>query len=306
MTPEQNTAPLPLYKYVSMNDLRRILESSIRFTQPSAFNDPFELLPEMVMPADEPQRRINVAFDILAKRRILSEEEVKAIPDGWGSSDVMSRDIVQQLSKLIGILSLSRVRDSLLMWSHYADQYAGAVVEFDGSHEFFAGQIEVEYRSTRPRRHLNSYLSGVPVPVAELCVKSDQWAYEQEVRVIRTLSECEESSNDRRRFPVFIRRLPADAIKSVILGERTTVGDQREVFERVKHTNISLSLAAVDNSGFAFREELIKFGVPVSEVGPMMSPRTANIFSDWQTQRGEFARWMIEHHPLSKVVNRPV
>jgi hypothetical protein len=25
------------------------------------------------------------------------------------------------------------------MWSHYADQYAGAVVEFDSGHEFFAG-----------------------------------------------------------------------------------------------------------------------------------------------------------------------
>jgi hypothetical protein len=38
----------------------------------------------------------------------------------------------------------------------------------------------------------------------------------------------------------------------------------------------------------------------------MMSPRTAHIFSDQQTQRGEFARWMVEHHPMSKVVNRPV
>lgn len=31
------------------------------------------------------------------------------------------------------------------MWSHYADQYAGAVVEFDGPYEFFDGQIDVEY-----------------------------------------------------------------------------------------------------------------------------------------------------------------
>jgi hypothetical protein len=59
-------------------------------------------------------------------------------------------------------------------------------------------------------------------------------------------------------------------------------------------------------SGFAFREERIKFGVPISKMGPMMSPRTAHIFSDRQSQRGEFARWMVEHHPLSKVVNRPV
>ena len=66
------------------------------------------------------------------------------------------------------------------------------------------------------------------------------------------------------------------------------------------------SLAAVDHSSFAFREERIKFGVPISKMGPMMSPRTAHIFSDQQNHRGEFARWMVEHHPMSKVVNRPV
>ena len=100
----------------------------------------------------------------------------------------MSRDIVQQLNQLIGILSLSRTRNSLLMWSHYADQYAGAVVAFDGSHDFFSGQIDIEYRPTRPRRHVQSYLAGTPIPVAELCAKSDQWAYEREVRVIRSLA----------------------------------------------------------------------------------------------------------------------
>ena len=275
-----HSASPPLYKYVNIDGLRRILEGSIRFTQPSAFNDPFELLPEIIMPANEQARQINVSFDILADRRVLSDGKVETIPDGCGSSDAMSRDIVQQLNQLIGILSLSRVRDSLLMWSHYADQYAGAVVEFDGSHEFFSGQIDIEYIPMRPRRHLNSYLAGAPIPVAELCTKSDQWYYEREVRVIRRLSECRESARDPRGFLVFVRPIPVEAIKSVILGERTTVSEQREIFGRVMDTNISLSLAAVDHSGFAFREERIKFGVPISQMRPMMSPRTAHIFSD--------------------------
>ena len=60
-------------------------------------------------------------------------------------------------------------------------------------------------------------------------------------------------------FPVFVRPIPVEAIKSVILGERTTVAEQREIFGRVMDTNIALSLAAIDHSGFAFREERIKF-----------------------------------------------
>ena len=66
----------------------------------------------------------------------------------------------------------------------------GAAVEFDGSHEFFAGQIDIDYRPTRPRRHVEVYLKGAPIPVAELCAKSDQCAYEQEVKLVRTLPDC--------------------------------------------------------------------------------------------------------------------
>ena len=297
-----------LYKYVDIAGLRRLLEGTVRFTQPSAFNDPFELLPEIVIPDGEPEHRINISFDIMAARRLPPVGELDELPDQSRASDATSRDIVQQLNSLIGILSLSRIKDSLLMWSHYADQYAGAVIEFDGAHEFFAGQLDVEYRPLRPRKHLSAYSAQhQPVPVAELCAKSDHWRYEQEVRVIRVLADCERAAlDDRRGFPVYLRKMPIECIKSVILGERTSVTDQRDIYARVKDTKIALSLAAVDHTGYSFRFERIKFDVPVSEVGPMMSPRTAHIFSGSPSQRGEFARWMVEKHPLSKIVNKPV
>jgi hypothetical protein len=293
-----------LFKYVSIAGLRRILGGLIRFTQPSAFNDPFELLPEIITPLDAQERPITLSFDIVSGRPAMSARALETIPDGCGSSDAMSRDIVQQLNQLIGILSLTHANDSLLMWSHYADQYAGAVVGFDGSHDFFRGQIDVEYRSTRPKRHVDSYLTGTPVSVAELCTKSKQWEYEQEVRVIRQLSVCQSSATDSRGFPVFVKSVPIEAIKTVILGERTPVNEQREIFARIMETDVSLSLLAVDHQGFAFREERIKFAVPVSKMNPMISPRTAHIFCEMPGQFGEFARWMVQNHPMSKVVNR--
>jgi hypothetical protein len=45
---------------------------------------------------------------------------------------------------------------------------------------------------------------------------------------------------------------------------------------------------------------------PSSKVGPWMSPRTAHIFSDRNTPRGEVARYLVEHHAMSKLVNQPV
>jgi hypothetical protein len=301
------TAMRSLYKYVNLEGLRRILAGSLRFTQPSAFNDPFELLPEIVMPVGETERRINVQFDIFGQRRYPPVGEVGAIPDDYSSSDPTSRDIVSQLNSLIGFSCLSTNSDSLLMWSHYADQYTGAVIAFDAAHEFFAHPIEIEYRAIRPKKHLSVYLTDEPIPLSELCVKSDQWAYECEVRIVRCLADCENiGKSDPRGFPIYTQPLPIEAIKSVMLGERMSIEAQREIYDRVKDTKVALALAAVDLAGYGFRREIIKYPVPISEMGPWMSPRTAHIFGDLGNQRGEFARALIQVHPLSKIVNKPV
>jgi hypothetical protein len=60
---------------------------SVRFTQPSAFNDPFELLPEIIVPADAQERSIGVSFDILADRRVRTDEVAGEVSDGCGSSE---------------------------------------------------------------------------------------------------------------------------------------------------------------------------------------------------------------------------
>jgi hypothetical protein len=301
-------APAPIYKYVSFEGLTRILEGSIRLTQPSAFNDPFELLPEVVMPTGEPERQISISFDVRAKRRHPAEGEIEHVPDGWRSSDPTSRQIVQQLNSLIGMFCMSRRNDSLLMWAHYANDYTGAVVEFDSTHELFSDQIEVEYRPLRPRWHISTYTAATaPIPVAELCTKSTQWGYEHEVRIIRCLADCQAAGkDDPRGFPIYTQKLPDGCIKSVILEERMPEIALREIYTRLKETNIALSLAAIDHAGYGFRQEVVKYNVPVSKSGLRMSPRTARLFSDRNAPSGEFARWMIENHPLSKVVNLPV
>lgn len=305
--PAPSTASTPLYKYVDIHGLKRILAGSIRFTQPSAFNDPFELLPEIVVPGDTTERQLVVSFDVRSQRRQPPPGALNEVPDGCQASDALSRDIVQQLNALIGILCLSRVSDSLLMWSHYADQYAGAVVEFDGGHEFFAGQVDVEYCPLRPMRDVGVYVQPVgPIPIAELCVKSEQWKYEHEVRVIRRLADCEDRGAGPRGFTVYTQQLPLACIKSITLGERTPVPEQRAIYDAVKESCISLALAAIDHRGYAFRRELIKLAAPASKLGPCISPRTAHVFSHLATPLGDAARFLIEKHPMSKIVNRTV
>jgi hypothetical protein len=152
---------------------------------------------------------------------------------------------------------------------------------------------------------VETYLAGTPVSLAELCAKSSEWEYEQEVRVVRRLVDCKQSGTDARGFPIFVQDIPLEAIKVVIMGERTSLQNQRAIYAGIRETPIALSLLAVDHQGFTFREERIKFNVPFSKMMPMISPRTAHIFADMPGTFGEFARQLIAQHPLSKIVNLP-
>jgi hypothetical protein len=278
----------------------------VRLTQPTALNDPFELLPELCVPANAPEKAIALSFDIMAKRRLPLVGEVDDNTKTFNCSDIVSRYTVTELNYSIGIFCLSRNEDSLLMWSHYAQQYAGAVIEFDGYNPFFEGQLDIEYQATRPRKDISSYLPD-PIAIAELCVKAKEWEYESEVRIIRPLAECDNIGKKcPRGFPIYTKKMPEECMREIVLGERVCLDDARQIWERVKATKISLSLAAISNWGYTFGTEKIKVDVPSPAMKQILTPRTAHIFSHLPGELGAIARLLIEKHPMSKFVNKPV
>ena len=292
---------MSLYKYVKFEGLKRILGGSIRFTQPGAFNDPYEMVPELYVPEDFGSKEVNIQFSVTAPRR---EPPVGTLNDNFASdycSDQNSRRILSSLNRTIGILCLSRNASSLLMWSHYADGYAGAVVKFDETHEFFSGHFEMKYSEHRPKMDISSYTIGDgPIPIAELCVKATEWEYEKEVRVVRSLDNCK-CVGTANGFPVYVMDVPSDCIESVILGERMPVCHQRAIWDMLKDiSDVSLYLDAVSNWGYEFRTEPIKLA---GMKNPIVSPRTAHIFADQEGTYGEIAQYMLEKHPLSGMVN---
>ena len=291
---------MSIYKYVKFEDLKRVLDGSIRFTQPGAFNDPFEMVPELYVPEGSGHEEINIRFSVTAPRR---DPPVGALDDDFASdycSDQNSRRILDSLNKTIGILCLSRNPSSLLMWSHYADGYSGAVVKFSENHEFFSGHFEVKYSEHRPKVDIASYTDvGEPIPIAELCVKAKEWEHEDEVRVVRSLADCR-CVGTANGLPVYVMDVLPDCIESVILGERMPASHQREIWELVKDMReVSLYLDAVSNWGYEFRREPII----LPGLNPILSPRTAHILADQKGTYGDLARWLIEEHPLSGMVN---
>lgn len=293
---------MALYKYTTFQDLINILNGSIRFTQPGAFNDPFEMVPEFLMPENPELTNITLSFSIIAPR---GEPGVGELPHDFESdfcNDVNSRRIRDSLDNAIGSLCLTRNRSSLVMWSHYAESYSGAVIEFDESHEFFSGYFDMDYRDHRPKKDITSCItSDTPLSIAEWCVKPTEWQYEKEVRVVRSLTDCKDTGcKDTQGYPVYVMDFPSECITSITLGERMSIFCQRSVWTQVKDWDLTLYLGAISNWGYEFRQEPIKLKGLDS---PIISPRTAQIFQEEVGTVGDIARWQLTQNKFSDMVS---
>jgi hypothetical protein len=294
---------MSIYKYTSIENLHHILNGSIRLTQPGAFNDPFELAIEIYCPPEVLTTELNIGFDIKQKRRKKLKYKLNDDIKGEYCHDYISRVLIEQLNSSMGILCLTKNSDSLLMWAHYANGYSGVVIEFDDEHPFFEGLLEVRYTAKRPRVDIRNFFEdNGNIPISELFIKPSEWKYEREIRLARSLASCKKISDGQ--YPVYVADIPIECIKSITFGERTSIDEQRKIFDIIKNTHIGLGLAAISNRNYDFRYETIKYKYPISEVSPVISPRTANIFSEQQNQLGEISRFMIASHELSVVVNK--
>jgi hypothetical protein len=238
-----------LYKYLPPGLLKVLQDKKVRFTQPGDFNDPFEFRPQIQAAASDEEVRVYVEKNFerlveqeLAKygalvqsipRQVLKElllTQKARLPEVFR---MLQPEVLQKLSPTIdsllnqnvGVLCLSEVRDSLLMWGHYADNHKGFVIGFDSSHPFFLKRRsehdefgflrKVDYQVQRP----HVVLSDTSSPVW-FQTKSSQWAYEKEWRMVRVLSEAEHRI-DRSPFSVCLFEFAADAVLEIVIGLRS-------------------------------------------------------------------------------------
>ena len=156
---------MPLFKYLHPDRTDVLRSQSIRFSSPAVLNDPFELKPHLARLASPEYMAAEMAAEVdRSLPRILREEldklplELRSLISAKSLTKLLRRQLPEaqialegisvamlpllqqamahKLEELIGILCLSQVNDSLLMWAHYADSHRGFVVEFDESSSF--------------------------------------------------------------------------------------------------------------------------------------------------------------------------
>lgn len=219
-------------KFVPEARIDVIKSGLICLTPPQKLNDPFEVNPIITeLDADNyNMREMGYGF----RHEQLTEEDIE-----YGIERVRRRveyrDKYQKYANSLGILSLvsgehmSRMpgievvnpkdpRRNLLMWSHYANQHKGFVIEF--SSDFMESEgikeediIQVGYDDERIEifyEEIDNNWTG-PFYHKGIC-----WEYEQEWRLVRPLSEAVFVTEDNNHLFRFNRA----SIVSITAGSR--------------------------------------------------------------------------------------
>ncbi len=252
-----------LYKYMSVSSALATLETnSVGFSRPSFFNDPFDTPLAVPVPTTDPI------------------SEMFADIGAWGKSHIWE--------ERSAILSLTRTPSNSLMWAHYADHHRGAVLALDTS---AAGLLDpncnmipahfgsVIYTRHRPSGPFHStFTEGIAVGATHHFVLSHyekwqrlfltkpiEWAYEEEVRVVKCLhginATSGEGTNPSGTFtvvehqgrPLHCFRLLPGSIKAVYAGARATTDSLNALTHAAGP--ISVTQAKLDQSSYAVSVE---------------------------------------------------
>lgn len=191
---------IKLYKYLPFSDgsLKILSEGTIKFSKPSAFNDPFDCAPDYKSDNVEDflESRPDLVDKVLQFKNCSPEDadgEKKAMAERLKTA-IENGAFGQKASDNVGICSLSRNPLNLLMWAHYADNHKGFVVEFDIPLETFYPikdelkfiewliPQKVKYQKAKPVVNFTDDKDAKMKK--QFLIKSIDWKYEQEERVI--------------------------------------------------------------------------------------------------------------------------
>lgn len=187
------------YKYLPFTEgsLQVIKSGTIKFSSPSIFNDPFDCKPSYTLdlwskPSGKEKqlmKRIGDFEKLSPAKRIQNLQKYRARIE----NKVKSGDFIEDINRQYGVLCLSRNPLSILMWSHYANNHEGFLIEFKipiVGNEDDAKDLQnllvpfpITYSKNRPVLEVFENVTHESLK-KHLLTKSIDWEYEEEERVI--------------------------------------------------------------------------------------------------------------------------
>lgn len=259
-----------LYKYLDIDGgLAMLSNSNIQFTNATRLNDPFDCHPSLIDFANVPEKQMRV----------------------WGQELVMKAESSQFEQRRNGtwLCSLSKVNDSLLMWSYYSN-HKGVCIGLDMektrkclsnilcSNFIGALEFDVQYKQIIEKPDYFKYKNGFDLLKYQLSTKAKEWEHEQEVRLVLinptpaiipnhscmvTMAlpyepKDETKAVDWREVRAY-HKICGECFESVYLGVNVDEDKRNQIIEAAKNLNpdIKIYQMIVDAGAFKLHTEQI-------------------------------------------------
>lgn len=197
-------APKHLYKYYADNerDVETVFNNEMWYSAPVCFNDPYDC----DFAIDEP-----ATIDSLLSS-IARDNNIKRGSSAWKNAYIATkkefpsfRNAIISMKSSMGVACLSENYDTILMWSHYANNHKGICVEYsliDFVRCLSLTPIPVIY--TKEKSVLsNLRVNSIEKDMMDFFLKSivhkdSTWEYENEWRIVRDNKACGEKWNNEK------------------------------------------------------------------------------------------------------------
>ncbi|MCA1965298.1 MAG: DUF2971 domain-containing protein [Flavobacterium sp.] len=262
--PNPDNHPNIIYKYRNWREefhKNLILKNEIFLSSPNNLNDPFDCrifsnyqkhINSIENKKEFIKNSISKNLRYLKEHKITTEEAENILNKRLEDTlkfQVRSEVIEREFNdKHIGVTCFSEVWNSILMWSHYGDNHSGYCVGFDEKlirYSQIGKLMRVNYSNEYP--DLNPILKNKNSDEIKFFLKSTEWSYEREIRLISLYNE----SNPKRLI-----NLDNDVIKEVIIGLNTSKKDKEEIVAIAKDKGIDVWQAV--KGEFEFKIERYK------------------------------------------------
>lgn len=255
--------PKSFFKYRQLSEwtMNSITEGTIWLAEISSLNDPFECSLQFdneeclrTFFADKKfqstfKEKFGKKLSTKEIRRIIDSKEpyrtysdicrskgiiLNITPDGqFLKAQRRWNEIIEETNKTIKISCFSETHDSLLMWSHYANEHKGICIEYDflDNTEIRAFMQPIIYSEKIYRISLFEELTQLR-KIGSSLIKSKDWEYEAEWRLTRVKQPHEKEVPSTITVP---------KPKAIYLGTRFHLNNESEqmrFFEILKEQNI--------------------------------------------------------------------
>ena len=271
----QGNDDMIIYKYFALERIDILKTLLIRFTQPSALNDPYECLPTIddynadILVDGVIGRHKALLLDLFKSPEIIKQQRneiAKKLKTNPHSLKLIAFDKYREHRDKVGILSLTKRGDSVVMWSHYAKKHTGFVLGFNSEHNFFNQLNHSDINSLRevnysPNRMKLSIEGEININPEILLTKGMEWQYEQEMRLIARLASAPRVISTVNSL-CYMFPIPPDAIVKIVFGMNCDRTNSEKHVQYIRATptlkHIMAYQAELDEKSFLMKQVEIK------------------------------------------------